>query len=727
MDKLTAATGIADQKTVFKKHQIDKPSLQSGFRETQVYSGKAGDQQLADSMLSELSLSRREAKLVSLTDTDYEQTDYYQEQAKKTIAKFYQTAGAVPVAPTFVDVECKMEDGFPQLQNLRTTSDGLKMLDLVNAILELFVVTRKIKGQNTKNLILHCSDIDRFASYPFEFDDSTSRSLFVTRLSQIVHKIIGSRYVKLYQDITDFGCWRYTRWMRILSDSSFGYCLELCQFIVKLLSCCMINNIDVKLSQMVYLDANLAISEIKNPYVFLYLKPKQIKRWLISLEQAKIVIPDIMFIDDVLRPESVFNIFNNFFWSQNKGKYIDGDDETLSIEMLERYELDYFIPSTICDILFTPYSSKQSTKESEEKPISLDKKDLFNKDDVRFGEELEYWICDSDRLSSTGPGISDYDAKSRLRRWKIKTVRLLGKMNVKFELPDIDYDKLKLHYNIGSMQFKVFRDDDVIEIITTPYKMHEKFTLEINNETVRWDFYKMSDVFIHPIAKESDFKGCSGHKQIDLIPAFNGNAELLFRFIIDIEGATWQPRAFGREASINHFPYAVKDVMKYKRLCSMVSGVNRYLVNGNGLPRLGDFNNILKLKEFLEAFNMNQKYSPCALHHLQEARHTIDINIKPTSTTEWRVPNCPVSGENSLLLNDSLITRIEYLMDCQERRELLSYNPVHPDFYRHGRDKEVVEAFAQHVHEMGRKPSEFILLLQIEIPEECIHLFRSTS
>ncbi len=727
MDNLTLATGIADKKTVTEKHQTNQEPVKSGIRKAQFHPLKAREQPLPDSTLSELSLSMRHVKLASLTNTHYETTDYYQEQAFKTIVELHQAVGAPTVAPKFIETECPMEEGFPLLQQLKTTSDGLKMLGLANALQELLVVTKKVKGHNTNNTLIFCNGIYRFSSYPFNFNEVTSRLIFFRRFRKVLHEIMDIRHVELFKDFTNFDCWRLSEWMQHLSGSPYNYCLESCQFIVKLLSYCILNSIDIKLNRKIYLDVNLAIFAIKNPYVFLYLKPEKIRRWLFSLDQARAIKLDDLIIENVLIKNSTANILNNFFWSHEKGEYINGDNEILSIEMLEHYETDCFIPYTICDLLFTSCSPQASMKSCDEGPITLDGKNLFSKENLRIGEELEYWICDSDKTSSRSLKISDSDAKHILRRWRIRTIRLLREMNVKFERPSIDYNELNLDYSIGSWQAKVFRDFDVIEIITTPYKMNEQFVLETNNETVRWDFYKMSDAFIHPIAKALEFKGCSGHKHIDLIPAFNGNPELLFRVIIDTENTTWLPRALGREAKTGFFPYVVQDELKYKRLCSMVAGVNKYLVSGNGLPRLGKFANILKLKEFLDVFDMNQKLSPCALHHLRDAHHTSDINITPSSTMELRVLNCPDSGENSLLLNNFLIARFEYLVGCQKRREPLTYKPVHPYFYRNDRDKEVVEAFAQYIGEMGREPIEFMTLLKIQTPTECMHLFEPTS
>ena len=308
-----------------------------------------------------------------------------------------------------------------------------------------------------------------------------------------------------------------------------------------------------------------------------------------------------------------------------------------------------------------------------------------------------------------------------LTRWKTALETIANESDVRDF--SIKMDKHTLFFQLGSWEYKVFGDTGTLEVNTTPYHPDQRFPATINGKESQLTAYQLFDRFIHPVAKNLNCTGRSGHKHVDIRYLLSGNPELLLRIIMDMENTPWLAKALGRESRRNHFP-RVSDSpdAKVKLLSRIIEETNKNIKDPKITCLEGNFRDLVNLKDFLNDFILFRK-GACDLSHLQDREHSETIHTMPGSTIEFRVFHCPKNGEESSLINRLLLARIRFHLQCQKERKPIPCNVEKSDYYDFGRDEEVVTAYHQYISECDLDPREFQKLLRIPVPESCSHLF----
>ena len=221
---------------------------------------------------------------------------------------------------------------------------------------------------------------------------------------------------------------------------------------------------------------------------------------------------------------------------------------------------------------------------------------------------------------------------------------------------------------IGNWECKVFGDEENLEVIVTPYQPDQVFIIDGKPYTP----YQCFDYFIHNVAKDLSLKGVSGHRHMDIRHCLGGDKELLFRLMLDMEHQSWLPRAFSREEQSKFFKYALQhaDVQKEK-VCSMVRTVNSNPKKSQASHQPGSFSDLCELKNLLSCMFLWDHYGPCSMRHVEEEDHPPSIRAVPTSTVELRFLPCAKNGEESRLISELLIKRVEYLRKCRQKKNAL--------------------------------------------------------
>jgi hypothetical protein len=272
----------------------------------------------------------------------------------------------------------------------------------------------------------------------------------------------------------------------------------------------------------------------------------------------------------------------------------------------------------------------------------------------------------------------------------------------------------KVAISIGDWEYSLFKDGENLEINTTPYRNKDVFTIVKNNKEIQYSAYQAFDEFIHPLIKFFGYTGMSGHKHIDA-RSLKGNTELLLRLIIDYENNSWLPVAINRlERCSNYFPY-LTDTEKYLSLELMqelITIINEKSQSLKYNSKYGTFDDLVYMSKLLNFLNMFSKHSPCALHHIISYDDLPNLHKSPLTTVEMRVFNCPKNGHESYLLNKLIEYRINYLLECQRRKEIINYNPIDPCVYIN-KKHEVLSKFNQYVTECGLDPNDYQSLLRL--------------
>ena len=689
-------------------------------------------------------LNKRTASMPECSNVDD------QDAVEKAIKQLYeQTRNGVVtmVAPNHGNIE----DVEPSLNQLKATTSGQKWLLLANAMYETVIIKRDQKPVSKDRFE---SEVKSIAKWCLDgWNDNLTESIdsivapFLRRMT--------NPHVNNYKDIISI-CGKSYSPNR--PDYFSGFTkddhLDSIIFTIKTINRTLSEKIRIKVPCAIFLDMILAKKVTGNPYFLTSLGSDEFARWLEALKKSEHLLIDFDSYHSI-KEGAANRLFNKCLWRHSKAQYITGEMDTFSITPLEQYQANW-LEDSICGLLFTPpksdqtlpecaYEAKSRVTSLEESEGSLMERPTkycfsskqyhlksgsslpipegglnFKSHELYFGEELEFWV------NGVGSDASR-TFRTTLEAYKDETDKLIANSGIQGYSPSYEPGR-HLTYYIGSWGVKVFLDCDAVEINLTPHTKDQTFSVPTaKGQAFSYSSYDLADLLIHPVAQKLKFTGCSGHKHLDIRNSLNGNVELLFRIAVDMENTPWLPKILNRELSVHNFPYAAKSEQKKARYENMVKGVNKKLASNDGSPLAGNFADMLKLKEFLSHVDLNGKYSACALNHLEDSCHTVDLEKAPKSTIELRQFPCPRNGRESKLINELLIMRIEYLHDCQKKRKAIVYKPVDPEYYATGKDREAIAGFVEYIREAGGDPLYFKSLIRIPIPRDCNHLFEKCS
>ncbi len=306
-------------------------------------------------------------------------------------------------------------------------------------------------------------------------------------------------------------------------------------------------------------------------------------------------------------------------------------------------------------------------------PVSENKMPVIDTKELRIGEEFEFWPNQQrERL----------EISERLKKLDefIECIKgILNKQNILYEIKSVENDRTVIQ--IGDWSCKIFLDLGAIEVNTTPYTDGQIFHITKNGYTRCLTSYECFDSFIHSAARALGSVGRSGHKHVDVYKAFHGNAELMFRVMVDMENATWMPKALDREGRSGCFLYA--SGTKKIFLSAIAERINQRMQDPESQLVHGSFSHLQNLKSMLSCLDMVYTNSPCNFMHIETSiiSHSATVTDDPTTTIEFRLFHCPRSGEESRVINKLLTGRFKYLLECQKQCKPIEYSGLSLDHY----------------------------------------------
>ena len=443
------------------------------------------------------------------------------------------------------------------------------------------------------------------------------------------------------------------------------------------------------------------------------LSDSELERWLQTYR-----FPDNLLVKSATSPDDASQyeqaLRQDLFYKV-KLPYIRGEishEEARARWTCER-ELEAWLDKSIGTVFFqkelpAPGGAEQVTRISSKVPA-------IDPEQLRFGEEMEFW---PDQQCKKIEQSLLQDKKAQF----IERIEAILKHHaIDYETKaDFENTELPTVIKVGNWRCKIFLDEDVIEVNTTPYTLDQTFLITEGQILRELTAYECFDRFIHTAARELNMPGRSGHKHVDVYQAFHGNAELAFRVMIDMENAAWMPGAFDREARVDKFAYSAFEE-KQKRLLTYVTGrVNHLLKDPQQRLLSGSFQHLQNLRRLMDLLSITRHYAPCSLDHISSLafEHTQTVTSTPNTTLEFRPFHCPRTGEESRLINKLLTGRFNYLLECQRQRKPIEYpGLLLKDFDEHS----VADAALRFCHEAGLTFAEAQSIMRIplrEIPEQ---------
>ncbi|MGI9275856.1 MAG: hypothetical protein ACR2PT_13575 [Endozoicomonas sp.] len=632
-------------------------------------------------------------------DNDFESPIVYQEQAE---AVFREKFGDLPSPRPELSKETRhLIEQLPQLQ---TTERGRKVLQLVIAIGELLDSSSE---KHPGKLLLSTA---REALNEEQEDLALAK---VTRLAnQMISECSSSRLYNF-----DFQKLIKNRTSDDILDDIWDYLAFAIQLSRR---CRQTGKTLLYTGAMLFADMQLARKASGDSSHLVNLPWPQFSLWLDSIDAREHIG---ISSGGPLRIGS-FHLaeLSTFFWARAMADFVEGRSHSLGKKQVKSYFLSTLLPLTIQQQLFAPPGSAtfsgMLTDQAQLLPLVSQQ---FDESAVLFGEEFE--------LSPVhGPLTSNEHCRQFLTLWAEKLETELKRSEVCdyqitfcFSEPPYSID-----VRVGNWECSVFRDDEVLEVTTTPYSMAQTFTIEGKS----FSAYECFDQFIFSVASKLGMTGDSGHKHLDLRTSFQGNRILLFLNQLDMENNAWLARALGRENQVRFFPYIAQpehETIQQEKLKVMVEAVNRQLAAGPSLRDTKGFKSLCEFKNYLNDLYLWYDHSPCALGHIIHEYHDPSIHQTPTSTLEYRLFHCPRSGSEAWLFNELLVHRLKYLQKCINEHRPVAYHPIDPRYYGQDLNEEVIKLFVAYIREMGEEPTKYRPLLRITVPESCEELFKTHS
>ncbi len=322
-----------------------------------------------------------------------------------------------------------------------------------------------------------------------------------------------------------------------------------------------------------------------------------------------------------------------------------------------------------------------------------------------FGEELEL------NFSSCTSEIEQSSITS-LHTWRIELEKLCIEQG--FNIETYSVDCIKIILTIGNWQLLSFIDGDVIECHTTPYEADQYFTIVQHDVTKRMTCSELLDVTVLKLAKSKQLQGRSGHKHIDISKAFNGNPELMLRFVLLFNQFTFLPRVLNRLPRLYHFDYLEINPQTQAAIYQL----NQYISEGR-MPVQDDYQKLIDLVVLFEKlFNINKKYIAVNLDHIKTGVPSRDILTSPNSTIELRMFHCPKSGLEIEAINkfiQGILTLAWVELITRKPLELAATSP----FKYVNQAEQAEKEMARLCKKIGLTFMEFQALMRIKVTEAC--------
>ena len=472
-------------------------------------------------------------------------------------------------------------------------------------------------------------------------------------------------------------------------------------------------------------------NRIKEPVVFVSLLKTDIR--LLSDEQKTLDLSGLndaelerwlntYFFPDNLFGNAVNNIYNQYaqllrshLFYTIKLPYIQGK---ISFEEAQaRWLCERTSKAWLDDLIETVFFEKNMpAPAAPEKATEIkDQIPAIDPEQLRFGEEMEFW-----------PGQQCKRVKQSIL--EDKQAQFIERIEAILKHHAIDYETRDYPQGygkptvikIGNWRCKIFRDIDVIEVNATPYVLGQTFQIMEGQSLRNLTPYECFDRFIHAAARGLNMPGCSGHKHVDVYQAFRGNAELMFRVMIDMENATWMARAFDRTASANSFAYSAGNEQQKRHLKQVTERINQLLKDPQRRLLSGSFRHLQNVRRFMDFLGIIRRGAPCSLTHIDISalKHTQTVTERPGTTLEFRPFHCPRTGEESRLINKLLTGRFNYLLECQRQRQPIEYPGLLLASFD---ERSAASAAVRFCAEAGLTPEETRSIIRIapgEVPEE---------
>ncbi|MBE8168437.1 MAG: hypothetical protein HAW66_08740 [Shewanella sp.] len=259
-----------------------------------------------------------------------------------------------------------------------------------------------------------------------------------------------------------------------------------------------------------------------------------------------------------------------------------------------------------------------------------------------------------------------------------------------------------------------FLDNGAIECHTTPYKADQYFTIVQHGVTKRMTCSELLDATALKLAKNMQLQGRSGHKHIDISKAFNGNPELMLRFILLFNRFTFLPRVLNRLSRLYHFDYLETNPQTQAAICQL----NQYISEPR-TPLQNDYQKLIDLVVLFEKlFNINGKYIAVNLDHIKTGVPSRDILTSPNSTIELRMFHCPKSGLEIDAINkfiQGILTLAWVELITRKPLELAATSP----FEYVNQSEQAEKEMARLCKKIGLTFMEFHALMRMEVTDAC--------
>ena len=653
---------------------------------------------------------------ISAIEGDFKSCEHYSSKAKEALQKIQAENTDIP--PVFIE---NIPDPLYKLEDLKATEAGKHFLQLRQSLIELLLSTSSLIEVEPSNLEDKILEID-IALYTLCQLYSKNKTFPTNEFSSFLDTIepLLMRHGLI---LDNFHIEHFLQNKKTNHENLLKYLT----LIFKTISAQIKYQIPVCANSLLYSDMCLSKEVHNDELHWLKLPEKQLKHWLQSLEERR---------QAGISPAGTWTglghleKLNNYFWSQTMSQYIQESNPPHALPPVSDYLLSHLIPKETCDQFFPPHKSPLGISKNSDTYDSSPLSELKIKpDDFLFGEEFESRKLDTP-IELHGSERADHFDKA-LRSWRKELKSNCYRHSIKdydiSEEKSPSGDVIKLKCRIGEWKTTIFPDlgyVPILELTASPYALNQTFKIEGRKCTA----YECFDRFIHPIIRDTGYQRISGHKHMDIRHSLQGNKELLFRLLVDFENNPWllniiNRAPLGMDLGNDIDPYLIeKGDMQRKKLETMVEAVNKKLGEGPERRTYNGFDSICEFKDFLFSLGLwDEKYCTSNLMHI----HNIDsddpaIDTEPSSTVEFRMFHCPASGEESRLINELLIKRIQYLAKCQTENRPITYEARKPDDFSH---EESVEAFLRYIEETGEPAAKYRTLVNIPIPDNCKEAF----
>ena len=480
--------------------------------------------------------------------------------------------------------------------------------------------------------------------------------------------------------------------------SSVGRSIGNLPSVVQIKVCCLLLNLISKGKNISGISPKIVAEDvILAGDALLDLKPEACDAWLDGHKRLYTLVHEKLVGRGI--GQSAAKSICHFFWSSFPGGKLSADNFSLIERELAQYAWLEIAKPVLSTMFQNPLGSQLSEAgldESSMPPLDVN--------ELTYGEEFEFY------LKNDGLGVEE-EFKDILKQWTALTEEVLKKKQITdYEIMLFDPpEESELQLRVGHWHGKIFLDGiDVLEVNTSPYYLNGRLTPQQENSGQEKsgsieDVYQLFDLIIFGVVEKIGLKPRSGHKHVDISRALHGNAEVLFRLLVDVEARAWLPRLQGREArSKDVFLYLKQEPASMSRTMSfLVEQFNRQLVIAPERRKKACYDDTVRLKEALKDLGLLNKNKPLNLLHLKPtelAAPGSDVSV-PSTTIEFRFPQAARSGEEAKAMNKMLCAWLQLMeRDQRDNKPLRDY---FNDPMAYNNDQEVIALFRGFARELG--------------------------